>query len=260
MSYALSMQKFIPQGDSGRVLFLPLEDTSGLPDWLFLDAPTLTLRSGESRTLQVSLRVPNEATPGGHYAAIFLTQTGLTQDADQNVSAIPRIGVLVFATVNGNVVERIALADARVEQLSASHLPARFIVEVENQGNIHVQPKVSIEIANVFGKTIATLDANEADGRILPGSKRIFFQEWNRNTGNDGVGFWHELQQEWQNGGIGWYEARVHVSSRVGDAGEAQIRFQIWPWRSMIIGMTLFFLFMLGLFSRRRLKPKMYRR
>ncbi|QQR60423.1 hypothetical protein IPH19_03340 [Candidatus Uhrbacteria bacterium] len=239
LSFALTIQKFIPQGDGGGTQFLPQEDTSGLPDWLYLEAPTLTLRAGESRRMPVSLRVPNDATPGGHYAAIFLTQTSLDTAAGQNVSAIPRIGVLVFATVNGTMVERLALRNARTEQVNGSHLPVRFIADVENQGNIHVQPEVKIDITNMFGQTVATIDGNSVDARVLPGSKRIFASEWSKSDVKIGTGFWDELKQEWENGAIGWYEARVQVSSRAGSAGESRIGFQVWPWRSLSIGAGL---------------------
>lgn len=236
LSFALTIQKFIPQGDSGRTYFLPASDTSGLPDWLYLEAPTITLRPGESRRLPVSLRVPNDATPGGHYAAIFLTQTSLDTSAGQNVSAIPRIGVLVFATVNGTLVERIALRDASAEQVDSSRLPVRFTAVIENQGNVHVQPKIQIEIVNAFGNTVAEIDANTDEGRVLPGSKRVYQAEWAKARVDDGQGFLHGLEQELRNWGLGWYEARIQVASRVGDAGEMRVRFQVWPWRTLLVG------------------------
>ena len=253
LSFALTIQKFIPLGDGGATQFLPQEDTSGLPDWLYLEAPTLTLRAGESRRMPVSLRVPNDATPGGHYAAIFLTQTSLDTAAGQNVSAIPRIGVLVFATVSGTVVERLALRNARSEQLDGSHLPVQFHVDIENQGNIHVQPEVKIEITNIFGQTVATIDGNSADARILPGSKRALTSSWSKTDEKAGVGFWESLKQEWGNGGIGWYQARVQVSSRAGEAGESIIGFQVWPWRSLSIGGGLLVLVALFLWATRRM-------
>ncbi|MCE9586474.1 hypothetical protein K8R04_04120 [Candidatus Uhrbacteria bacterium] len=260
LSFALTIQKFIPQGDSGQVEFLSPNDTSGLPDWLFLEAPTLTLRSGESRNVSVSLRVPNDATPGGHYAAVFLTQTSLDTSAGQNVSAIPRIGVLVFATVNGNVVEKVALREARVEQISGSHLPARFIVTVENNGNVHVLPSVRIDITNVFRQTVASLDGNTVDSRVLPGSARVFTSDWIKGSGVSDGGFWNELKQEWSNGAIGWYEARIRVSSRVGDSGETLVRFQVWPWRSLSIGFGLILLLTFAYIGMRRSKPRLYSR
>jgi hypothetical protein len=253
LSFALTIQKFIPQGDGGGTQFLPQEDTSGLPDWLYLEAPTLTLRAGESRRMPVSLRVPNDATPGGHYAAIFLTQTSLDTAAGQNVSAIPRIGVLVFATVNGTMVERLALRNVRTEQADGSHLPVRFIADVENQGNVHVQPEVKIDITNIFGQTVTTIDGNSAGARVLPGSKRVFVSEWSKGDAQVGVDFWEGLKQEWENGAIGWYEARVQVSSRAGSAGESRVGFQVWPWRSLSIGGGLLVLVVFLLWVVRRM-------
>lgn len=260
LTFALTIQKFLPQGDSGQVKFLSADDTTGLPDWLFLEQPTLTLRAGESKKISVSFRVPSDATPGGHYAAIFLTQTSLDTEAGQNVSAIPRIGVLVFATVNGNVQERLGGPVVTVDPTMTSHLPVRFNVELENLGNIHVLPTVQIDITNVLGQTVATLDGNELRGRVMPGSNRVLTSEWRKNASEEDSGFWYELQQEWRNGGIGWYKANVRVSSRVGEAGTTSVSFQVWPWRSLIIGFVMLVTLFLGFSSMRRSRPRLYRR
>lgn len=239
LSFALTIQKFLPQGEFGQTMFLPPEDTSGLPDWLFLEAPTVTLRSGESRRIPVSLRVPNGATPGGHYAAIFLTQTTLDTAAGQNVSAIPRIGVLVFATVDGALVEKATLKDVQIEQPDLSRLPVVVKATVENRGNIHIEPRISVEIKNVFGNVVKQLDANERNARILPSSSRVFATSWIKSAPLDGeAGFVQAFQEELRNFAIGWYEARVTVATDAGETGEMYVRFQVWPWRSMLVALV----------------------
>ena len=258
LTYALSIQKFIPQGDSGRAQFLPPQDTSGLPDWLFLDAPTITLRSGESKRVSVSLRVPDDASSGGHYAAIFFTQTNLDTTLGQAVSAIPRIGVLVFTTVNGTMIERLVLNQARVEQVSGSYLPVRFVVDIENQGNIHVQPAIRIDVTNVFGQAVATIDGNDTRGRILPGSKRLFTSNWTKETIQSDGSFWSELKREWRNGAIGWYQAKIQVSSRVGAAGEVMVSFQVWPWRSISVLIVSLLIVISVLLSARRARRRRF--
>jgi hypothetical protein len=251
LSYALTIQKFIPLGEEGRTTFLPPTDTSGLPEWMFLEAPTLTLRPGESKRVAVSLRVPNEAAPGGHYAAIFLTQTNLDTSVGQNVAAIPRIGILVLATIKGNLNERLVLQQADVDHDIYSSLPVRFRMSVENQGNTHVQPKVQITVSNMFGNIVAKVDGNADAGRVLPGSRRTFVADWAKESGESTSGFWNSVVQEVKNFGIGPYEARITVSSpNITNAGEAIVRFQVWPWRLgvlTIVGLAGLFIVWKGL-------------
>ncbi len=236
MTYALTIQKFLSEGEGGGVRFLSSSDTSGLPDWLYLDAPTITLRPGETKKLPVSLRVPDDASSGGHFAAIFLTQTTIDSVVGNNVSAIPRIGILVFATVNGNLNERMSLQSARVEQVSQGSSPVRFIEDVQNQGNVHVRPDIQIDLTNMFGRNVATIDGNMTKGRILPGSNRLYTSDWN-------------------DGGFGWYQAHIRVAGRVGAVGESTVSFQIWPWKMMLLVFGGFISFViLLLFGRRALR------
>lgn len=254
LSYAITIQKFIPQGEEGRTQFLPESDTNGLPDWMFVDAGSLTLRPGESRRVAVSLRVPNDATPGGHYAAIFLTQTNLDTAAGQNVSAIPRIGVLVFATISGSLNERVVLRESSVDQSVYSALPVRFRLAIENQGNVHVQPSVSVEVKNMFGNTVAKIDGNPDASRILPGSSRRFVFDWQKVPPQEKDGFWAATKNEWNNFAIGFYEAHVTVTTEhVGISGESILRFQVWPWHMGLLGLGVFVLIVLVIgFVRRR--------
>lgn len=254
VTYAITIQKFIPEGDNGRVQFLSPQNTDGLPNWIYLDASTLTLRSGESKKLSVSLRVPQEAIPGGHYAALFLTQTSLDVASGQNVSAVPRIGILVFATVNGAIVERLSLNNAYTEQVDSSHFPVRFVVDVGNQGSVHVQPSIRIDVTNLFGQTVATIDGNASKGRVLPGSKRIYTADWSKEGVSRDGSFFEQLKQEWNDGAIGWYQAKIQVASRVGSSGNMVVHFQIWPWRVILVGsgIVLFIVCILSIVIMRR--------
>lgn len=233
LAYAFNIQKFIPRGETGQPFFLPSTDLNGLPEWLFLEAPTVQLRPGESRRVAVSLRVPQDAPSGGHYAAIFLTQTSLNASAGQNVIAIPRIGVLVFATVDGLLLEKASVKDVKVVQPHINRLPVSLQTFVENLGNVHVEPSVEVEVVDMFGKSQVIIDANKEKGRVLPSSTRVFLAEWKRASVDDGSGFFYELQQEWRNWGFGVYKARIKTSlgSRLID--DRTISFQVWPSRTI---------------------------
>ncbi len=217
-TYALTIQKFIPKGEYGQQEFLPMSDTSGLPEWMFVDKPEITLQPGQTGTVQVAVRVPQSAPGGGHYAALFFSKR---QSADEQVAMLPRLGVLFFVRVNGPVQERLSLKDFVLDQTGAySDLPVGFRISVVNEGSVHAIPRGMIEVTNVFGMKVATLDANQDDSRVLPGSTRVLSSSWREE-----VGSWFV---------IGPHKATVKMSGAGFIGGEERsVSFSVWPVRAL---------------------------
>lgn len=230
-TYLITIQKFIPRGEFGQQEFLDPADTSGLPEWMFVDRPEITLAPGQSVNVPVSLRVPADAKSGGYYAALFLSRK---QAIDEQVAMLPRIGILFFVRVNGPVIEKIALNDFATDANEAyEHLPVGFRVALTNEGNVHLVPEGQIVVKNVFGSTVAKLNINAESAKILPGSQRVLLSAWSKGRPFEGSGYWHGLQQELTHFAIGPYEASLTLSgSGVQEPIESVVSFSVWPWRT----------------------------
>lgn len=252
-TFYISIQKFIPAGESGQQTFLPPSDTSGLPNWISFDRPSFTLRSGESRQLTYVVNVPRDAAPGGYYAVVFFSN--VPPDAQgTNVSIGARTGMLVFVTVKGAFVEQAFLKDFALETPSRTdRLPATFRVSLQNVGNVHILPEGTLSIRNVFGNTVARLPLNQLKNRIMPNSERRFLVSWYKETPEAGKGFWHDAKEEWNNFAVGPYRATLEIASPKTNGFSAQtLSFWVLPWRlGVLLVIGLFVLVAVGRLHRR---------
>ncbi|MDO8617817.1 MAG: hypothetical protein Q7N87_02960 [Candidatus Uhrbacteria bacterium] len=233
-TYDLSIQKFLPQGESGQQEFLSPQDISGLPSWMYFPQPSITLKAGESRRVPFMIRVPQDARTGGHYAAVFFSTLSPSKQALPNeMISGSRTGVLLLVTVNGELTNRVELEQfVLTTPLRTEYLPALFSVQLKNTGSVHVIPEGNIKIKNWFGQTVATLPINPQQGRVLPDSTRRFLMSWSR--------------PEWKNFAFGVYSAHLEFrdSSIVAHA-PLEIRFEVWPWHLSILvwgGIVILFL------------------
>ncbi len=249
-TYYLSIQKFIPQGESGQQLFLPLSETRGLPSWIYFDRPFITLRADEEQTVSFGIRVPYDAPPGGHYAAIFFSTEPPIQKSLGKIVTGSKTGSLVLLTIEGNLVRKVGLKEfVRESPETQSSLPVSFQAIVENQGGTHVVPQGELVIKSFFGTVAERINLNSEGSRVLPGSSRRFSLVWQSANPRVGSGFWHSVVQEWRNFGFGKYTATFQLTG-VGaeDAAPVSVVFFIWPWHLILVG--LFLAFLLGVLIR----------
>ncbi len=232
-TYAVTLQKFIPKGELGQQEFLPLADTRGVLEWMFVDKPELTLRPGQSGSLHVALRVPEGTKAGGYYAALFLSRR---QTAGEKLAVLPRLGILFFVRVNGAVEERLRIGDVSLDGPgNYEYLPVGFRISVVNEGNVHMIPQGTVRITNVFGSTVAKLQANPDASRVLPASTRLFSTAWRKGGVIPGGGFFIGLRNELMNFAIGPYEASVSFTDPAfSDLTERTVKFSVWPWRALV--------------------------
>jgi hypothetical protein len=231
-TYFVTIQKFIAKGDGGQQEFLSLSDTTGLPEWMYVDKPEVTLRPGESVNLQVSIRVPPGAAPGGYYAALFLSKR---LAMNEPLAMLPKLGVLFFVRLNGQVQEHLSISRFTVDRDSYSYLPVGFRTTITNEGMVHEAPDGVVSIRNFFGSTVAQFPVNPDGGRVLPASSRVLLSSWTKGESHDSKGYLDGLKQELKNFAIGPYVAFV-VFEGPGFAGKVgkEVRFSVWPWRTGI--------------------------
>lgn len=137
-------------------------------DWLQPSA-SLTLAPNETAILAVKAQDRPKLSPGGHYAAVKLTEIG---EAGQALTANPALLVPVFAVKEGGETVSLTLDAWQVERRLAG-APQRIAVSWRATGNTHVVPRGVVTLRDKQG-VIWQKVLNESSGYIFPGQSRTF--------------------------------------------------------------------------------------
>ncbi|MFH1315477.1 MAG: hypothetical protein ABIH67_03720 [Candidatus Uhrbacteria bacterium] len=241
--YNLSTLKFEAGDEQGSPLFVPYDqDHSGLPEWIAFPENQIEVASGQVSTMTISIAVPNDASAGGHYAAIIASVAGVSEQDNVNIST--QVASLVLLNVQGSATVQANLIDF-IGPKWVNRLPTLFQVRIQNQGDVHIKPQGTITINDTFGAKMATLDLNLENGRILPGSSRQFDAQWLRVV-SEKKGFFEEIKNEWNNFGLGRYTAELEL--HYNDNSEpltSSITFWIIPWHLGLVAVFIAVLMLL---------------
>jgi len=174
---------FVASGEDGtpKVLIDQNQvDPYSLKSWV-LAVPSLQLVPRQIKTLPISIQVPVDASPGGHYGVIRFTGTAPSVNGGNGVSLSASIGALMLLTVSGKINESLTVKDFSVNHNGTTGSffqsgPVAFTERVNNAGNVHEQPTGLVTIKDMFGHKLATLPVNQPPGNVLPASTRKFTQ------------------------------------------------------------------------------------
>lgn len=171
---------FVAAGESGTpkvILNNNENDPYSLRGWV-VSLPTLQLIPKQIKTLPVTLHIPANASPGGHYGVIRFTATAPSLQGS-GVSLSASLGALVLLTVNGKISENLSVKEFSVNRAGKTGSffesgPVNFVERFKNTGNVHVQPTGQVTITDMFGKKLGAVNVNTPPGNILPQSIRKF--------------------------------------------------------------------------------------
>ncbi len=186
--------------------------------WIHVGRQT-KIKPGETKSVMVTIVVPEDATPGGHYAMILhnpnneavLLESGSAAAIETNV------GTLVYITVPGVIKQ-----DARVDYFTAPKFqeygPINFKSAITNLSDIHIKPIGTISITNLFGGKTANLTFNDKDYNIFPATKRTFDNKLDRKFL------------------FGRYKASLNATyGTAGGVLAATVFFWVIPWRLLLL-------------------------
>ncbi len=226
-------------GETGRPSYRFDAEPEGLSSWITVEPGPYTLDPGARVTVPITIAPPADAEPGGHYAALFFSDQ--PKDAEQGgaVAVGSKIGILLLARVPGDVTEAGAIKEFYLEDkpTSVNRLPITFVTRYENTGNVHLRPTGMIEVQNMFGSSVASIDFNPSNGATLPNTIRKYDTVWQKGTVDESGGFWTEFKNERNNFAIGRYTATVSLEAGVDTiiSDSAAVTFWVVPWRVMIV-------------------------
>lgn len=233
----------------GKATFLL--DTVGSPlvSWVTVSPDAFVLLSGESRSVAITMTAP-DATSGSLLAGIATTFRPVRSDEQGDVDLISVTGPFIFAEVNTEGVTREGYIEQFITRGGStwySQLPVSFEVSFANTGTVHLQPSVSLEVRNMFGRLTEQIDSSANPSIVLPQTSRTFLHTWDaKNSEERTSGLIRELVSPL----IGPYTVTARVAY---DASVTTAQRTIWffPWR---LGVLISLLLVGAAGARRRLR------
>lgn len=224
---------FEAQGETGQVKFLPLfkKESSGhsLAEWIKPDVKEITIPAERTINVPFTISVPEDADPGGHFAAILIGTKSLDNGSGQTLVETSQVVTsLVFLRVTGDVDEQGDIREFRSLTSISEEPKMSFELRFENKGNVQILPQGEIQIFNMWGQERGVIPVNRQTmfGNILPKQIRKYEFSWSG---------------EWSLADMGRYRAVATLAygadSRQFSTSEAA--FWVIPWKILLVVLTI---------------------
>lgn len=217
---------------------VPKED---IATWVKLDPAPIVLEPQGRKEVTITVNVPADAAPGGHYGIVAFSSKPPSSGTDTPQVAITQgIGTLLLVRIEGNVVESATIS-AFSTAARTNRLPVAFATTYQNTGNIHLKPSGELTITSMTKKVVATIPVNATKRSTLPNSSRSYDVTWEKGTvkataSNAWAKFWEEYSNERANFGFGKYTATLVLTAGQsgGVATTATTTFTVFPWHVIL--------------------------
>lgn len=209
-----------------------------LSDWIELPVKEVTIPGREKSTIQFTMRVPQEASPGSHFGGVFISVD--PPEIENSGAAVGyQVANIVSIRVSGDAVEEADIRQFSTSKFFYGSQNVDFEVRIENKGNVLVRPSGPLEIYNMLGNKVGSLIFNEEQFAVFPHDTREF----------------KDIKWEGNSVGFGRYEAIL--SPVYGEEGakrtmSSTVTFWILPWSIIgpALGVLAFILLIVFVFVR----------
>jgi len=180
INYQIEAEDFAKVSDEGAPSFAGVvasEDLSTLSSWIeFLGEVSGQIAAMDSIDVNFVIDIPENAEPGGHYAAIFAKQTNEPEEGNTEIGVSSRVGTLILVSVPGDVSKEVKISEFDPPSFLWRG-PVDFTMKVENIGSVHYDSEATITIEPILGT-----DSEIAMGThtIIPGNARNYEGSWNK--------------------------------------------------------------------------------
>ena len=182
--------------------------------WILVTPSRLQLQPGETKNAFVTIDIPQNALPGGHYAIVLNSPENEVYLNSTGASVQANVGNLIYITVPGDISQ-----NAKVKQFTAPKFseygPINFKTTITNLSDIHITPVGAINITNWLGGKTAKLTLDQKN----------IFPYTSLNYSND-------LDKKFL---FGRYKAQLLTAyGTAGGTLVATIFFWVIPWRLLL--------------------------
>lgn len=215
LSLKVDRKDFVAMGEEGQAALTDKPTRYSLSSWIHPADDGFLLRQHASKTVKFTIRVPENAEPGGHFGSVVFKTVPKKDGDTSGLSIGQEIGALILLKVAGDVKEDGRIVSFRPRSSIVEAAPLAFETRFENTGNVQVVPSGTITVTDLFGRKLG--DAHLESRTVLPGSVRKITTGWEGNL--------------WP----GWYMATVSLGyGTKGQLATASTSFFVFPYKIIL--------------------------
>ncbi len=154
-------------------------ETTGfeLSQWITIATDSIFVPAGQEVPIQYTVNAPANATPGSHFAGIFVS-VDAPEIRESGAAVGYEVAHIVVMRVAGDVIEKAEIRQLSTNNYIYSSQNVEFNVHIQNNGSTLIRPTGPLEINNMFGQKVGTVLFNTDAAGVFPGTSREFVLEW----------------------------------------------------------------------------------
>jgi hypothetical protein len=224
--FKIEMEDFQGSTDPDKSTVFLGDQSSGVTsakDWIKPEVSDISLNHGDRLSLPITITVPQDASAGSHYAAVFASVGSEDPNGGKDkVRLVSRAGLLVLINIPGVNKESGQLTEFKTDKIFYKNGPVGFSTVFQNDGNVYERVKAEISITNILGSEVGHVVV--PDWVVLSNSSRRQTAEWSN---------------KWL---FGVY--RAHITLFYGFGGnlklERDVTFYAFPWHIALLLILIF--------------------
>lgn len=191
----------------------------GVGLWTTLVESSVFLAPGETKAINFTIEVPENAEVGDHMGAIIIQKKEpLAEIEGSGLRIATRVGVRMYITLPG---ERLVELEFKELTWEVVEEKITFALTLVNNGNVRIRPRGAIEIINLFGRMVETIPIPERE--VFPRDTITLPVAW-----KDAPSF-------------GMFTARASLTYDADRTLTRSVRVWMFPSRRMFLGVGLAF-------------------
>jgi len=171
------IRNFTAQGEEGNVTLTSAETGFSLASWIKVTPAMTTVKSKKSAEFSFTIKVPQNAEPGGHFGSVVLSTVPPPKGTlgETGAFVVQQVGALILTKIPGLVSEAAKLESFTSDKSFYISGPVVFTTRVKNNSNVHIRPAGTVTVKDLLGnKTVIPIE----ERNVLPGAIRRIPATW----------------------------------------------------------------------------------
>lgn len=181
VTFDVSVQDFVVNDTNGTPTILPPGTLSGkysAASWIGVSPTKFIVPARDVQELTYFMRIPQDARPGGHYAAVVYSPVNDKELDSTGATVNSQIGTLFSVVVDGPMTEN-ALITRFFAPGFAEYGPVPVQTQIKNMSDSHIRPLGTITVTNMLGgKTTQPLKENNIFPEAARDYVNIMGEKW----------------------------------------------------------------------------------